>query len=246
MSPVLPGTWKVPQTFHARLGEQAGRQRTMLAEGHLLLVLHQVPDPGEPDREPLLFWRDPAGNWKSTGSGSGIAELTGHLNQLNGIVDRLEEQMLQPATSSNYFDVLQKSAPLLRLVRNMHRALQEAREAVPADRNILNARDRAGELERALELLHGDAKNGLEYMIARQAEEQAVISQEIAQASHRLNLLIAIFLPLTAITSIFGMNLPNGLENITTPLLFWAVLVVGLALGWIIKMGLSSKKELER
>ena len=243
MSPVLPATWKLPETFHARLGEQAGRQRAMLAEGHLLIILHKIPEPGMTEREPLLFWRDPGGNWKTTGSGAGLAELTGHLNHLNGVADRLEEQLLQPANSSNYFDVLQKSGPLLRLARNMHRALQEAREAVPAERNLINARDRAGELERALELLHADAKNGLEYMIARRAEEQAKASQEIARAGHRLNLLIAIFLPITAIASIFGMNLRHGLEEITTPLLFWGVLIVGLALGWIVKVGVDSKRE---
>ena len=245
MSPVLPGTWKVPETFHARLGEQAGRQRTMLADGHLLIILHKLPEPGKPEREPLLFWRDPAGTWKSTGSGSGLAELTGHLNQLSGVVDQLEEQMLGPISSSNYFDVLQKSGPLVRFARNMHAALQSAREALPSDRNILNARDRAVELERALDLLHADAKNGLEYMIARRAEEQARNSEQILKAGHRLNLLIAIFLPITAIASIFGMNLTHGLEGVKTPLLFWGVLGIGLLLGWMVKTGVTSKPTSE-
>jgi hypothetical protein len=41
----LPPSWDVPQEFRNRLGKQAGRQRAMLSEGHLLLILHRPPDP---------------------------------------------------------------------------------------------------------------------------------------------------------------------------------------------------------
>ena len=214
----------------------------MVAEGHLLLVLHKLPEPGIPEREPLLFWRDAAGEWKTTGSGSGLAELTGHLDDFTVQVDRLEEQLQLPASSSNYFDVLQKSGPWLRSARNMQRALQEAREAIPGDRYILNARDRAVEVERALELLHADAKNGLEYMIARQAEEQARHSAGILRTGHRLNLLVAVFLPVTALASLFGMNLRHGLERFDSPAFFWGVLIVGLLLGLMVKSTVSAGK----
>ena len=56
-------------------------------------------------------------------------------------------------------------------------------------------------------------------------------------------LLIAIFLPVTAIASLFGMNLRHGFEEITTPLVFWGVLIVGLALGWSVKVGVDSRGE---
>ena len=117
----------------------------------------------------------------------------------------------------------------------MHTALQQAREAFPVDRNILVARDQAGELERAVELLHADAKNGLEYMVARQAEEQAENSEQLLKAGHKLNMLIAIFLPLTALGSAFGMNFRHGLEGVTSPLLFWGTLLVGIMLGFFVK-----------
>ena len=77
-----------------------------------------------------------------------------------------------------------------------------------------------------------DARNGLDYTIARQAEEQARNSEQLVASGYRLNLIVAIFLPLTALGSAFGMNLNSGLEAIRTPLLFWGVLVFGLVLGF--------------
>jgi Mg2+ and Co2+ transporter CorA len=199
------------------------------------MVLHKIPRPGNPDRESILFWRDSAGGWKSTGSGAGLAELRGLLEEFTKHVDKLEDRMQQSPNSKTYFEILQTTGPLLRTVRNMHTTLQQAREAFPIDRNILVARDQAGELERAVELLHADAKNGLEYMVARQTEEQAENSQELLKAGHKLNMLIAIFLPLTALGSAFGMNFRHGLEGVTSPLLFWGTLTVGIMLGFFVK-----------
>ena len=51
---ILPATWEVPAEFRSRLGEKAGRQRAMMAEGHLLLVLHAPPKKDEPDRKGRL------------------------------------------------------------------------------------------------------------------------------------------------------------------------------------------------
>jgi hypothetical protein len=84
--------------------------------------------------------------------------------------------------------------------------------------------------------MHADAKNGLEYMVARQTEEQAENSEQLLKAGHRLNMLVAIFLPLTALGSAFGMNFRHGLESITSPLLFWGTLFLGLVLGFIVKL----------
>ena len=235
MSQILPATWKVPELFAARLGEQAGRQRMMFAEGHLLAILHKIPQPGNPDRESVLFWRDAAGGWKSTGAGAGLAELKGLVDDFTKHVDQLEDRIQKSPNSKNYFEILQTTGPLLRTIRNMHTTLQQAREAVPNDRNILLARDQAGELERAVELLHADAKNGLEYMVARQTEEQAENSEQLLTAGHRLNMLIALFLPLTALGSAFGMNFRHGLEEVRSPLLFWGTLFLGLVLGFFVK-----------
>ena len=37
---LLPAPWQVPSVFRERMGTQVGRQRSMVADGHLLLVLH--------------------------------------------------------------------------------------------------------------------------------------------------------------------------------------------------------------
>jgi Mg2+ and Co2+ transporter CorA len=215
----------------------------MMADGHLLLILHKIPKPGDAERESVLFWRDPTGNWKSTGSGGGVAELKSHLQEFVTYVDKLEDRMQKPPNSKMYFEILQITAPLLRTARNMHLTLQQAREAAPNDRNILVARDQAVEVERAVELLHADAKNGMEYMIARQAEEQAENSAKLLTAGHRLNMLIAVFLPLTALGSAFGMNFRHGLEGITSPILFWFTLSVGLMLGFAVKALIDSPSQ---
>lgn len=44
---LLPSEWELPQAIRRRLGQQAGRQRCMSAENHLLLVLHEPPTGSE-------------------------------------------------------------------------------------------------------------------------------------------------------------------------------------------------------
>jgi hypothetical protein len=240
MSSLIPHSWEVPAVFRSRLGQRAGRQRIMTADGHLLIVLHKAPEPGTSERESVFLWRDPRGDWISTEVGSGLGTLTQYLDQWRASVDRLEDQMQSAPSAENYFEVLQNTTPLLRTIRNTCRTLQEAREACP-DRAILVARDDAGELERAIDLLHSDAKNGMEYMIARRGEEQAQRAHELVRAGHRLNLLVALFLPLTAIGSLFGMNLANGLEAWNSPWLFWGLLGGGLLVGIIIVVAILSR-----
>lgn len=199
----------------------------MTADGHLLIILHKVPRAGTSERESALFWRNPKGDWTSTEGGSGLGALTAFFEQWRKVTDQLEDVMAEPPLAENYFTVLQRTSPLLRTVRNTYRTMQDAREACP-DRELLLARDEAGELERAVDLLHHDAKNGMEYMIARQGEEQARQSNQLVVTGHRLNLLAAIFLPLTAMGSVFSMQLANGLEHWNAPWTFW--LLVGGAL----------------
>ena len=82
----------------------------------------------------------------------------------------------------------------------------------------------------------------MDYQIAKQAQEQARAGQEMAEIGHKLNLLAAIFLPLTAITSVFGMTLRSGLEEFP-PWLFWTVFASGLCLGCLIHNRLTAKKR---
>ncbi|HEY0137312.1 MAG TPA: hypothetical protein VGB85_24685, partial [Nannocystis sp.] len=102
------------------------------------------------------------------------------------------------------------------------------------DRNLITVRDLAGDAERSFELLHAHTQEGLEYTIARRAEEQSRDAQHMLEAAHRLNMIAAVFLPVTAVATLLGMNLRHGLEDWPAPLTFWVTLVLCFVMGlWI-------------
>lgn len=230
---LTPRGWDLPAAIASRLGDEAGRQRCMLHDGHLLLVLHEVPKPGEGARAGRLFWRRPDGSWDASAGGAGIQGLVRHLDAFSRAVDALEERLAGAAAAADIHAVVQAAAPLARTARNLHRAVQEAREGVPGDRELILARDRAYELERAADLLHHDALAALQYAGARQAEEQTRAAYALARSGHRLNLIAAVALPLMAVASVFGMNLPSGAEGHGAAA-FWAVVAASLALGGLV------------
>lgn len=242
MPKLLPSNWAIPDRIRARLGVQAGRQRAMLHEGHLLLVLHDVPKPDQLARGASFFWRAPDGTWKGAGAAAkgGVGALKGHVEAFSAAAHALEERVDKAAGAADYFAVLQESAPLLRTARNMHRVLQEAREACPEDKELITIRDQAYENERALELIHGDARTGLDFTVARRAEVQAELSEQINRSSHRLNLLAALFFPITALAGILGMNLTHGYEQAHAPYLFWAVVAGAFLLGLMVRSAVAS------
>jgi hypothetical protein len=237
MKSIVPATWTIPAQLQARLGDGAGRQRAMTADGHLLLVLHEPPGPDDRVRKARLFWRQPSGEWTSSTKGSGPQALKKHLAEFSEHVDRLENRLQEAGGATDYFQLLQAVAPLHRNSRNMHAALQQAREMLPDDRDLIVARDSAGDIERAMELLHTDAKNGLDYTVAHETELQSQRSYEMAVSAHRLNLLAAIFFPIAALSSIFGMNVSHGLEGYYPgPWIFWGTLGVGFVTGLLLTL----------
>ena len=227
----MPLDWQLPAVLTRRLGERSGRQRAMHAEGQLLLVLHEPPVAGNSQRTGRLFWRDTAGNWKSGEHGAGVQALMGHLAEYGARVERLEREMERADSAADYYALLREVAPMHRSARNLHATLQQAREMVPDDGDLINARDQSGELERALDLLHNDAGHGLDYTVAHHAEQQAEVTHQMAVAGYRLNLLAATFFPIATIGAIFGMNLSHGLEGPGFGGVFWFLLAVGLMAG---------------
>jgi hypothetical protein len=115
----------------------------------------------------------------------------------------------------------------------MQTALQTAREGLPEAKEIITLRDQAHEIARSCELVEADSKIGLDYDTAKKAESQARIAKIQARASHRLNLLAAEFLPITALASVLGMNVTHGLED-SGRWAFWLVLMIGLVTGMCI------------
>ena len=242
---VLPPGWQVPEEFRKRLGAGVGRQRPMLADGHLLLVLHAPPQPEDPARVGRFFWRTPDGNWTSKELGTGIHSLNIHLDEYQdqlAILDRLEEEA---HTAGAYFEVLERLTPLHRAARNLYQVLQEARTLCPDYRDLIDVRDRAYAIERTADLLFTGTKNALEFTVAQQSEVQAQASHRMASAAHRLNILAAFFFPVITLAAIFGVDLATvatvwgiDLENQVTkrliPVFFLVVLACGLVLGGIL------------
>lgn len=232
---LLPAVWNVPEIFRKRLGRGVGRQRLMSADGHMLLVLHAPPGPEDTEREGRFFWRQPDGTWSSNCFGSGPASLIKHLDEYQQIIESLEKADDKASSSQEYFDVLYRLDPVHRAARNLHHVLQNARDECREDRDLINLRDRAYQIERTAELLHRDARNGMELEVARNAEEQAASSHQMAMSAHRLNVLAAFFFPIVTLCTIFGVNMKHGLENVEGPYPLLCVLAAGLVLGFVLK-----------
>jgi hypothetical protein len=234
---LLPAGWAVPDAFRRRLGEQAGRQRVMEADGHLLLVLHAPPSPDVQTRDGRFYWRDATGVWTPAGtapSQPGVGQL---LAEYEKSIELLQQAEDDAVTARQYFELLNRLNPLVRAARHLHETLQEAREAVPNDRQVLLWRDRAYTISRSAELLHNDAKNALDFAVAQRAEEEAEASRRALTAAHRLNILVACFFPIATMAAIFGVNLRHGLEDydkLYAPYPLIAILGGGLLLGLIL------------
>lgn len=237
MKSPIPQNWEVPQVFRDRMGSSLGRQRIMAAEGHLLIILHDPPDADEPTRRGAqAFWRSPDGYWKSTlGRGSSAAVLRDHQQRFVELAERLEERAERASSATEYFAILREVTPALRTSRNAHRTLQEARQAPGADRELISVRDSAAEIERTFELLHGYAKDSVELLSARNAEQSARNTDRANRSGHQLNMIMALFLPITAVGSILGMNMRHGLEDWNSPFTFWIVTAVSFAIGYSIR-----------
>ena len=237
----FPLDWKAPALFAKRLGDQVGRQRVMSAEGHLLLVLHAPPAAGSAERRGRLFWRAADGGWRSKPLGDGVQSLKRHVGEFAERMELLEKQCLAADGAETYFRLLREIAPLHRTARHLHAVLQEARELAPEDRDIINLRDQAGEIERAFELLHGDAKHGLDFTVAHLAEKQSQRTLEMAVSAHRLNLLVSTFCPVATLSAIFAavfammhVRRDHGLDAVNTPALFWIAMAAGLVGGLLL------------
>jgi hypothetical protein len=232
---IIPPSWTLPEAIRIRLSQTTyGRQRAIVEEGHLLLVLHQPPGADDARREGVLFWRNLSGEWQQSRGGPGAGALKRHAQAYAEIESKLTQQYEQALDTTALFDLLETLTPLTRAARNMQQALQTAREAIKGDMFLIELRDLAYEISRNLDLLLEDTRNALQYRTAREAEEQARLSKEALRASHRLNILAALFFPLTAIASLFGMNLDHGL-NEHSPLIFWIIFAAGTGLGFSMK-----------
>ncbi len=249
----IPSGWDLPAALRARIGQGSGRQRAMVCDGHLLIVLHRVPTANQNTREGVMFWRAPAGadaenaldspmpaEWRSTATKDGLPSMRLHLDEYERVIAELEKRYEAAKDARDLFEILEADAPIYRSATNLGNALQSALDQMPDATELLPLREQAGDFERAAELLQTDAKNALDYRIARGNEESARLANEAARSGQRLNIIAAITLPITALSGVFGMNLPSGLEG-APPALFWGVFGVGAAFGIVLSLVLARR-----
>ena len=210
----------------------------MLADGHLLLVLHTPPKADENTRVARFYWRKPDGNWLGSEPAAGAPTIAKHLEDYTQMLEKIDHALDSAVLARDYFAVLSHLSPLLRSVRNLHKTLQEARDASGLP-EVIAHRDRAYELERMAELLYEDAKNGLDFATARRAEEQAFASHRMEISAHRLNMLAAFFFPLATLSAILGVNLEHGLSLLPAPQPFYIFVAVGVLLGGVLSLFVS-------
>ena len=226
----LPSHFDLEASLQDQLSNRPGHQRCMEGESELLLVLHELPLPGVPEREAWFFWKRNDGRWTQPG-GPGINQLSELLGRYEAAIDHHQEALERAASAAEIFDVLRQAGPQNRSSRNLVQALEEALSFEPYDRDIRSLRDRARDMERASDLLHADARMTLEFWSAEHNEKQSRAAERLGTIAYRLLLLAGFFLPLVALGCIFGMNvnMPGFVRT-----LFWGIVIVGLSGGGVL------------
>lgn len=233
----VPPGWDLPLSIRTQLaGDRFGRQREILDDEHLVLVLHRAPQGRVRNREGVYFWRSPQGDWKSTDRRKPMVVLTEMIAEYEEAILRSEEAHETAQTAAQKFAVLENVGPLNRALRNFADTLTRARESLSdsnARQELQPLIDHTSDIARSGELLQVDARNSLDFHIARQSEIQAEHSRQVEKATHRLNTMATIFLPLTAVASVFGMNLRSGLED-APPSIFWGIMIGSIVAGLVV------------
>ena len=238
----IPSSWELPDAIRVRLGEMVGKQRLIREDGHLLLLLHQVPRAEDDEvRSAVVVWRNPAGEWESFPVEGGLGGLEAHLTSYRTAIHQLDDEVETAKSARHYFEVMRHMHPLQRATRSMLEVIQDTRQALPGDTRIITLRDLASDLERAIELVAADAKAGMDFTLAESASQQAISAAAANHEARRLNRLAAFFFPLATLVAVFGMNPP---EQIYQHPGFWIVLTAGIVLGFIVHsvVALASRK----
>lgn len=162
------------------------------------------------------------------------AKAIEHFDQLESKANRADE----------YLPLLEGLSPFVRSSRNLLEVLQESRRAFKEAKELIDFRDRAYEISRTAELLYQDAKNSMDVAVVRRAEEQAMASQQMSVAAHRLNTLAALFFPLATLGAIFGTTLTDNWSWSNSPIGFYMFLATGLITGGLLALFVNRKSHL--
>ena len=238
----LPAGFDLESDLRDQLSTRTGNQRCISGQDELLLIVHEVPKPGVPEREPLLFWKT-AGEWMGPDGSKGFTSLSRLLTRYQSAIDKHEATIDSPDSASEVFSVARHAGPLARSMRNMGVALDQALSFDNENKRLLGMRDRAREIERAAELLYHDAKLTLDFTEAERAEEHQAAAERLNKIAFRLNLMAGFFLPLVALGGLMGMNV--DLPEFTKPLfwwIFWSGLLLGILVVFLVSWEATQKK----
>jgi Mg2+ and Co2+ transporter CorA len=223
----LPAHYKLERELLEQLSGRPGHQRCVVGHDELLLVLHDVPKAGVPERDALFFWKNMDRRWIQPG-GPGLDGLGDLLDRYAKVIDEKEELLEITEIAQDIFEILRQAGPMARSLRNLVGALEQVLVQEPEDREVRTFRDRARELERAAELLQGDARETMLFWQAEASEEHAKSAERLGNILFKLNLVTGFFLPLVALGGLFGMNvdLPDFVRG-----MFWWIFFGGLTVG---------------
>ena len=236
--PYLPSSFDPEDEVLDQLSNRPGNQRCVVGRDELLLVVHEVPKAGIPEREPLIFWRRQDESWVDYSGGRGLKRLADLLERYTKVIVEHENVIDEADTAAEIFALARMTSPLARASRNLAIAIEQTLANDEDNRELRSFRDRARELERASDQLNQDARLTLEFWKAERGEEQQASADKLNKIAFRLNLLAGAFLPLVALGGIFGMNvkLPDFVQG-----WFWVIVCGGLTVGAVIVYLVSRK-----
>ncbi|MGD7654714.1 MAG: hypothetical protein ACQCXQ_15960 [Verrucomicrobiales bacterium] len=228
----LPEHFEIDPEIREQMSDRPGHQRCLEGAGELFLVLHEVPEGGRMERDSLFFWKRRDGLWVQQ-SGAGIGGLGRLLDRYEQAVEDLEGEIDRGARAEVFYRVLRRSSPMVRSSGNLVAAIAQAQAMEPDDDALQAYLDRAREVERQCELLHGDARAALAYWHTRLTEDQAEAGTRLNRIALRINLALWILLPMVALAALPGMGaaLVGALKTA-----LWVILVVG-GVGGLVMFG---------
>lgn len=238
----LPKGFDLEPELLDQLSARAGSQRCLVGHDELLLIVHEVPKMGIPEREPAVFWRTPGGGWFGPDSSKGLGKLAALLDHYQEQVDEYEAVIDEPDRAAAVFKVARHAGPLARSSRNLVVALEQALLHDEDNRELMTLRDRGKEVERAAELLFHDAKLVIDFRQAEHAEEQQAATERLNRIAFRLNLMVGFSLPLVGLGGLLGMNVE--IPEFVRPLFWWIFLGgIGLGIGVLVLVGWKTKES---
>ena len=232
-SPLIPATWQLPESIRRRLGSKVGMQRVIYEEENLVIVAHDVPAPTERVRRGILIWRKPDGTWSSSNGELGNIAIEKLLQKYDQAITKFESAEARANKADAYLKIVEALAPVSRSLQNFSNVMKEARKQVPDATELIDLRDRAYELARSAQLNYQMTRDEMDVAMIVRGEEHSRIADRMAQASHRLNMMAAFFLPLATISGVFGTTLTDNWSWSSSVVPFLLMITLGLLAGFV-------------